>query len=51
MEPVDIIVVGAGAAGCIVAARLAEAGHRVCVFEDGPKDSSRAPQSMAESSP
>lgn len=40
MEPVDIIVVGAGAAGCIVAARLAEAGHRVCVFEDGPKDSS-----------
>ncbi|WP_238368467.1 GMC family oxidoreductase [Mesobacterium pallidum] len=40
MKAVDIIVVGAGAAGCIVAARLAKAGHSVCVFEDGPPDRS-----------
>lgn len=35
----DYVVVGAGAAGAIVAARLAEdAGTTVCVLEAGPKD-------------
>lgn len=35
----DYIVVGAGSAGCIVAARLAEAGHSVIVVEAGPDTS------------
>lgn len=34
-ESYDYIVVGAGAGGCIVAARLAEAGHRVLLLEAG----------------
>ncbi len=34
----DYIIVGAGTAGCVVAGRLAEAGHRVCVLEAGPRD-------------
>lgn len=33
----DYVVVGAGTAGCIVAARLAEAGHRVALIEAGPR--------------
>lgn len=33
----DYIVVGAGTAGCIIAARLAEAGHSVALIEAGPK--------------
>ncbi len=39
MELFDYVIVGAGSAGCIVAYRLAERGHSVCVLEAGPKDS------------
>lgn len=35
----DYVIVGAGSAGSVVAARLAEAGHTVCVLEAGPRDS------------
>jgi choline dehydrogenase-like flavoprotein len=34
----DVVVVGGGAAGCVVAARLAEAGRSVCLVEAGPSD-------------
>ncbi len=36
-SPIDFIVVGAGAAGCPLAARLAERGYYVLVIEMGPK--------------
>lgn len=34
----DYVVIGAGSAGCVVARRLADAGHRVTLLEAGPKD-------------
>jgi choline dehydrogenase len=38
MNLFDYVIVGAGSAGCILAYRLAAAGHRVCVLEAGPPD-------------
>lgn len=37
-EEADFVVVGGGSAGCIMAARLAEAGHRAVLVEAGPPD-------------
>ena len=38
MSHFDHIIVGGGTSGCIVAARLAEAGKKVALFEIGPSD-------------
>src|SRR5258705_1636036 len=45
-DPVDAIVVGSGAAGSNMAARLAEAGKRVLILEAGP---ARAPADLISS--
>ena len=38
MEEFDYVIAGAGSAGCVLAYRLAEKGHSVCVLEAGPPD-------------
>ncbi|MDP3135540.1 MAG: GMC family oxidoreductase N-terminal domain-containing protein [Burkholderiaceae bacterium] len=39
MESFDYIIVGGGTAASVVACRLSERGHSVCVLEAGPEDS------------
>jgi choline dehydrogenase len=49
-ESYDYVVVGAGAGGCIVAARLAEAGHHVLLLEAGSDPvNAKAAESSARS--
>ncbi len=39
MDEFDFVIVGAGSAGCVLAARLAETGkHKICLIEAGPRD-------------
>ena len=40
MSQADYVVIGAGSAGCAVAARLAQAGNRVILLEGGKVDKS-----------
>jgi 5-(hydroxymethyl)furfural/furfural oxidase len=44
----DHVVVGAGAAGCVVARRLADAGRRVLVVEAGPPGGADAPAAVRD---
>lgn len=37
MEKVDVVIVGAGAAGCLLAAKLSQAGKKVIILEAGPE--------------
>ena len=39
----DVVVVGAGSAGCVVAARQATAGRSVLLLEAGPDDHGEPP--------
>lgn len=49
----DVVIAGGGTAGCVVAARLAEAGRRVLMLEAGPDygpyDEGRWPAELADS--
>ena len=40
MEEFDYVIVGAGSAGCVLARRLLDADHSVCLLEAGPPDRS-----------
>ncbi|HEY1189995.1 MAG TPA: GMC oxidoreductase [Gemmata sp.] len=46
--PLDFIIVGAGAGGAPLAARLAERGYTVLVTEMGPKQPPKAPDTFVE---
>ena len=48
MRDVDVIVVGGGAAGCVVARRLADAGRSVLLLEAGPDRRADAPPGFRE---
>lgn len=36
-EHVDVVIAGSGAAGCLLGAKLAEAGMQVVILEGGPE--------------